>query len=392
MARAVFKEALDRPTAWQRLTGRWTALRLSRLPEPPLGADKVGVYVSALQHRRAEAALAPVVRALIWSDIRSRQYRPECLNWYTQAIRRYMDDERCNFYVAGLAFRGILSMVDDERNEVFGRILRPEWRDSPWWSKLELPRADLMQYVVRALLREDNAGEFSDENLGLFESALQSNLLDSETLWAASRALAAGYRRQGRRDEMARSVYRLVFDRVPEDVDNALWLGELLLSDGLSDGASVRVYEHLFQVLGEGRDADLAARRWAVAASSAYVGQGRVPSGSARLLREASVAHPDRSDFAVAAARAIASRAGDDLQDDEIEFVRDVWVRWGTDLGGPEAPTFPGLVAFLSSGTVRGRFPAGSDSGPHLGSRLLESGATVSTVRLGRVPVTEGVA
>jgi hypothetical protein len=388
MARTVFKEALDRPTGWQRLVGRWIAPRLASQPEPPLSADRVGHYVVALQHRRAESAGAPIVRALIWSDIRSRQFRPECLSWYTQAVRRYPMDERSNFYVAGLAFRGVLSMLDDERDEVYGRILRPEWRDSPWWSKLELPRADLMQYVVGNLLREAAGHRLSDPQMELLESAVQSNLLDRETLWTASAALAASYRHARRGDAMARSVYRLVFERMSEDIDNARWLGELLLSDDAFDGMSVKVFEHLFEALSARGEWD-EARHWAVAATRSFVRQGRVPSGSSRLLRVAAEAEPGRMEFAVAAARAIVARPEEHFADDDLEFVRDVWVRWGSEIGVRDEATFTGLVQYLSSENGVGDSVEGKSVAPVSGAVLVETGATVGTISWRRTDVRE---
>lgn len=378
MARTVFKEALDRPTGLQRLLGRWVAPRLASLPEPPLSADKVGHYVASLQHRRADASGSPIVRALIWSDIRSRQYRPECLFWYTQAVRRYPSDERSNFYVAGLAFRGILSMVDDERDEVYGRILRPEWRDSPWWTKLELPRADLMQYVVSTLLRDGRWDSLTEAQVELLESAVQSNLLDRETLWSASAALAASYRHARRADAMARSVYRLVFERMPDDIDNARWLGELLLSDDAFDGFSVKVFEHLFDVFSSNGESS-EARHWALAATRSFVRQGRYPSGASRLLRVASEAEPNRMEFAVAAARAIVARPEEHFADDDVEFVRDVWVRWGSEIGTRDELTFTGLVEYLTAESGSGERRREGMDGAAAGESLVEAGATVST-------------
>jgi len=389
MARTVFKEALDRPTGFQRLFGRWIAPRLASRSQPPISADVVGHYVVALQHRRADPSGAPIVLALIWSDIRSRQFRSECLSWYTQAIRRFPLDERSNFYVAGLAFRGILSMVDDERDEVYGRILRPEWRDSPWWNKLELPRADLMQYVVNTLLRDVDRDALTRSQIELLESAVQSNLLDRERLWSASSALAASYRHAGRNDPTARSVYRLVFDRIPEDLDNTRFLCALLHSDEVFDGASVKVFEHLFDTLSAmGEFAE--ARQWAVAGARSYIFQGRFPSRASAMLRVASETEPDRIEYAVAAARAIATLHEKNLAGDDLEFVRDVWVRWGSETGASDEMAFTGLVEYRGeesrSGIPRREIGSGLDEV----ESLIEAGATVAMGRWNEGIVSRG--
>jgi len=348
MARLVYNEATDRPTMGQRWFARWRAPRMAALPVPPVGPRHVGMYVAALRGMRPCASMAPIVRALIYSDIRSRQYRSECLGWYTQAVRMFPDDDICNFYVAGLAFRGILSLVDDERLEVFMRILRPKWRDSALWGRLELPRTDLMQFVVRTMLRETDTGGFPEERQQFLEGALQSNLLDPDTLWMAASALSSAYRRAGRTDAAAVSVCHLVFERVPSDSANAQYLGGILLREGAADSRALSVFRHLFDLATS--DADEAGRRrWSVAAAGVYGSQGRFPTNIGDLLRCAAETESGNREFGVAAALAVLAKPQSSIEPSDHAFVASVRSTWGPRGWAGSDPLWRMIDAFLGA-------------------------------------------
>lgn len=295
MARSVFKEAVVTPTLWQRVAGNMVAGRLIRSGNPPLTPEKVGFYVGALEGRRPNPAGAPVLRALIWADIRSRQFRRACLPWYPMAATRFPEDERCAFYVAGLVFHGLIPVEDSEREEAYVRILRPEWKASPYWAKLELPRLDLLRYMVRIIVDGGDPASLSAERQSVLESAMESNALQGEAHQQVVRFVAASYRAANRQDAQAESIYRYLFVHVPDDHENNQFLAELFLSRQSHDANTCVIYTRMVSSAEARGDAG-AAGFWGLHLARTYVAIDRIgPEVLPVLLRGLKTAPGERA-------------------------------------------------------------------------------------------------
>ncbi|MFM7320043.1 MAG: tetratricopeptide repeat protein [Armatimonadota bacterium] len=305
MARTVFKEAVIAPSPWQRASGSVVAAQLVKADPPPTTPEKVGFYVGALAGKRPSDAGARILRALVWADIRSRQYRREILPWYPLAARRFPDDERCNFYVAGLGFHGMLSLLDDEKEEVYARILRADWKVSPYWAKLELPRMDLLRYLVRSIVQSGDAAGMTEDRRTVLENAIEAHALEGDALQLAARTLAANYRANKRKDAQAESIYRYLFVHVPDDYDNNRYLADVFLARQSHDANACVVYTRMIEAA-EQREDRPSVDFWSLHLARVHVAQDRIGPDVLPVLLRGLRAAPGERPLEAAAVHSIA--------------------------------------------------------------------------------------
>ena len=296
MLKGVLKEIKQAPTLRQRLTGGVAAARLVKTESIPLTQDAVGSYYGALAgkkpeptHHSAQSSLAVVAKALLWADIKTRQFHPLCADWYRLTAEVFPDDERCVFYVAALYYHELIPGSAAERETILGRLMKPTWRESIYWSKLELPRSELLQRLADTL--DDTEIRITPERIPILEAAFDSSTLSDEQRITAARWLGVAYRASGRSDERAEIVYRYLFVHVPTDKENNQYLANLFAGRNLDNANACAVYARMVAEADQLGDQDAKAR-WSVRLSHAYIAQNRLGAEAVQPLQAALTVSP----------------------------------------------------------------------------------------------------
>ena len=83
MPKGILKDIKRPPTFWQRLAGGAISARKLKGGPPPLTPEAVNYYYGALVGKAPQVALARVAQALLWADIKARQFHSHCAAWYS---------------------------------------------------------------------------------------------------------------------------------------------------------------------------------------------------------------------------------------------------------------------------------------------------------------------
>ncbi|HVK04711.1 MAG TPA: hypothetical protein VM490_14620 [Armatimonadaceae bacterium] len=277
----------ESPSLWNSITGGIRAGAWVRAAsDPPLGADKAGVYAAALAAGtlRGEARRR-IARALLWCDAESLQYAPPRVPWYAEAFAEYPDDERCAFFVTGLAEAGALTNPEVAA-AAYAAVLRAPWLRSPWWAKLDLSRSAIARELAARYLAQPNN---RDPDRVTFVGSVYDELPDgSRDRIEMARYLCRAYRAEGRTDEKALKVYALVFNQGDdaEDSENDAHLAALYLEQERYDAGASAVFGRMArQAMRAGRAVEY--RLWLLRQARACIEMGRVDEGTLPVLREA---------------------------------------------------------------------------------------------------------
>ena len=280
MAKGVLKEIKQPPTLRQRLTSGAAVARLLKTDPISLSVDAVGSYYGALSGKKTDASnLSPenlqarTAQALLWADIKTRQFHSLCADWYLLAAAVFPDDERCAFYVGSLYYHGVIKATEAELAKALGMLMKPAWRDSIYWTRLDLPRNELLKRLTDSL--NDEAIRITPERLPVLEAAFDSSTLTEEQRVTTARWLGVAYRASGRSDDRAEIIYRYLFVHVASDTENNEYLANLFAGRELDDANACAVYARM--VSEADRAGDQAAKaRWSVRLSRAYIAQNRL--------------------------------------------------------------------------------------------------------------------
>ncbi len=317
-------------TLWQRLVGGYVGARFSKLPDPPLSADKTGFYLAALiaddKNDKSgggsgdDVQRAALLRCLVWTDVKAKQYRPTHLPWYREAAASNPSDERCLFFVAALARHGIIE-DDAVAARAFAAILKPEWAASPYWGRFDIGQKDLARDLARLyaetpddIFSRLSTGEQA-ERLAFVEEAYRESPERAPERAVLRAFLCRVYRAAQRTDEDAVAVYEAVFSDVPDDDANAVYFAELCAERERCDSLACAAYARMTNRAEEaGRDKE--AGTWAVRLARAYLTLGRFDEGTLSTYRQAVHLAPGDDVLEGAFLHALARRRGaeDDLE------------------------------------------------------------------------------
>lgn len=291
MPKGFLKELSAPPTLWQQLAGGYMAARLTKVENPPLSQEKVGFYYGALAGKKPNLAAPPdvslmrVVRALIWADCRTRQYRTRCLAWYPLAASTFADDERCAFYVAALCYHGALELEEGEQERLLGNLVRNEWRESGLWTKLDLPRTEIVKRLTDTFTDASDI-RITPERIPVLEAAFDSTTLTEAQRQTIASWLAVAYRASGRSDDRAEIIYRYLFLNNPDDLENNKYLANLFAGRGLGDANASVVYSRMVSQAEQEHD-EGARISWSVRLAHSYISQNRLGAEAVRPLQTA---------------------------------------------------------------------------------------------------------
>lgn len=291
-------------TTKQRLLGATFAAVWSRAETPPVSADRAGVYAAALAANVGGEARERIARCLVWCDCASGSYVLERFAWYLQAFAAFPEDERCAFFVAALCQSG----VGDEvvRREAYARLLRPDWSESAYWSRLKLLRAKIVGELAR-LYADEEDGATDKARVAVAEEALTQAEKPSEKRLLAG-FLCRAYRDAHRKDEAAEVVYRYIFNIEPDDAVNGFFLARLYNEQNNNDTHARTVYARAVE-LAEAADNGADAEAWAVRLARAHLALGQADEGTIAIYRRAVQASPGDEDLFAAYLCASARRA-----------------------------------------------------------------------------------
>lgn len=301
----------ETPSLWQRLSGRSAAVRWSRSAEPPVGAEKAGFYLAAL-----ESGSLPVedreriARCLLWCDAARASYAPTRVAWYEEAFRASPDDERSAFYIAALCQQGTIEDTEIAA-AAYRSLLRPAWQDSRYWQRFTLPQPRTIRFALASLYasRPADPAASTAEAIEAVETALEAVPDGHPDRRAYIRYLCQVYRAQGRTDETAESVYRWVFGREPGDTENCRYLAGIYIDQDRKDGPACAVYGRLAALADERGDTEEAGR-WTVRQARAYIALGRMDEGTIRAYERAAAFDPQDRTLAAAHLCALAKEYG----------------------------------------------------------------------------------
>jgi len=312
-------------TLWQRLVGGYLGARYSKLPDPPLSGDKTGFYLAALgagdkSDTGEDENRAALLRCLVWTDAKTKQFRPKYLHWYREAVSRNPTDERCLFFVAALARHEIL---EDKEAAIraFAAILKPEWAASPYWGRFDIAQKDLARDLARLYAAPDGpaysrlpASEQA-ERLAFVEETYSQTAERSPERAVLRAFLCRVYREANRADDDALAIYEATFADTPDDDANAVFFAEICAYGERCDSLACAVYARMTNFAEEeGRDKD--AGVWAVRLARAYLALGRFDEGTLSIYRQAVSLAPGDDVLEAAFLHALARRRGaeDDLE------------------------------------------------------------------------------
>nr|WP_309693528.1 hypothetical protein [Armatimonas sp.] len=273
MAKGIFKEIKQPPTLWQCLVGGAKAARHLKAANTPLTPDAVVHYYSALVGKAPQPTLARVAKALLWADMKTRQFHSRCASWYPLAAEAFPEDERCAFYVAALYHHGLITPSSAALEQSVGRLMKPDWRESIYWNKLDLPRHEILKRMTDCLDEEDI--RITPERLPILEAAFDSTTLTEEQRIRVARWLGVAYRASGRSDDRAEIIYRYLFIHVPEDKENNQYLANLFSGRDLDDANACAVYLRMFTEANKENKQEARAY-WSLRLSRAYIAQNRL--------------------------------------------------------------------------------------------------------------------
>lgn len=280
MAKGIFKDVIQPPTLQQRLGSNMIVSLVGKAENLPLTPDKLGYYYAALADKKPDPSKTPdpillkVARALVWADYKARLYRSRCLPWYPLLADAFPEDDRCAFYVAALCFHEILTVEASEQERFWGNLMRPSWQDSPLWSKLDLPRNELLKRLIDSF---SDAAEIriTPERLPILEAAFESASLSDKQRLTTARWLAVAYRASGRSDDRAEIIYRYLFLQDPDDTINNAYLANLFVGRSLADGNASVVYARMIAQTEKEQNKEAQAA-WSARLARIYVSQGRL--------------------------------------------------------------------------------------------------------------------
>jgi tetratricopeptide (TPR) repeat protein len=289
MAKGVLKDIKQPPSLWQRLLGGFKAARLTKAESPALTPDAVTYYYAALVGKTPQPGLARVARALLWADIKARQFHSLCKDWYPLAAEAFPDDERCAFYVAALYYHGFLTPESSQLEKVLGGLMKVAWRDSGYWSKLDLPRTELLKRLTDAIAGDEI--RITPERLPVLEAAFDATSLTEEQRITTARWLGVAYRASGRSDDRAEIVYRYLFLNVADDDENNEYLANLFAGRGLDDANACAVYSRMVTIADKRGDQSSKAQ-WSLKLSNTYIAQNRLGAEAIMPLQAALSVRP----------------------------------------------------------------------------------------------------
>lgn len=289
MAKGVLKDIKQPPSLWQRLIGGFMAARLTKLDSPSLAPDAVVHYYSALLGKAPQAGQARIARALLWADIKARQFHSLCKDWYPLAAEVFPDDERCAFYVAALYYHDLLTPDEGAYEKMLSRIMNTAWRDSGYWSKLDLPRVELLKRITDSLA--DDEIHITPERLPVLEAAFDAPSLTDEQRITTARWLGVAYRASGRSDDRAEIIYRYLFINVPDDHENSEYLANLFAGRQLDDANACAVYARMVTLADKQGDQG-AKVQWSLRLSNTYIAQNRLGAEAIMPLQAALSVRP----------------------------------------------------------------------------------------------------
>ena len=297
MAKNVLKDVKQAPTIKQRLMGGIVAARLLKSEGTPLTPDAVGNYYGALagkkpdtSHRSPENMQARIAQALLWADIKTRQFHSLCADWYLLAAEVFPDDERCVFYVAALYQHGLIQASATAQEKMLGVLMKSIWRESAYWIRLSLPRNELLKALADTL--NDEEIRITPERLPILEAAFDSSTLTEAQRITTARWLGVAYRASGRSDDRAEIIYRYLFVHVSEDKENNEYLASLFAGRELDDANACAVYARMVQEADKVNDHDAKAR-WSVRLSRAFIAQNRLGAEAIQPLQAALTITPN---------------------------------------------------------------------------------------------------
>jgi tetratricopeptide (TPR) repeat protein len=284
MAKGVLKDIKQPPTLWQRLIGGVMSARLTKAENPSLALDAVGYYYGALLGKAPHPGQARVVRALLWADIKARQFHSLCKDWYPLAHTSFPEDERCAFYVAALYHHGLLIPAPEEQDKLLSRLMKSGWRDSGYWSKLDLPRVELLKRLTDTL--GDDEIRITPERLPVLEAAFDTPSLTEAQRINTARWLGVAYRAMGRSDDRAEIIYRYLFVNVADDDENSEYLANLFVGRELDDANACAVYARMVTIADKRGDTATKAQ-WSLRLSHTYITQNRLGAEAIMPLQAA---------------------------------------------------------------------------------------------------------
>lgn len=273
MPKGILKDIKRPPTFWQRLAGRVMSARKLKGANTPLTPEAVNYYYGALAGKAPQVALARVAQALLWADIKARQFHSHCAAWYPLAVDVFPDDERCVFYVAALYYHGLITPDSVALEKSIGRLMKPEWRDSGYWSKLDLPRQELLKRMTNGLDEDDF--RITPERLPVLEAAFDSPTLTEEQRIRVARWLGVAYRASGRSDDHAEIIYRYLFLHAPDDKENNQYLADIFAGRELDNSNACAVYLRMVTEADRSQSHDARAY-WSLRLSRAYIAQNQL--------------------------------------------------------------------------------------------------------------------
>jgi tetratricopeptide (TPR) repeat protein len=320
MSRAILKEINQKPSLWQLLSGSIVANLLIRGENPPINAEKLGFYVAALNNKKPEESKAKIARTLLWADFRTKSYRPKLADWYLFAAEIFPDDEKSAFYAAALLHHQLHTVPESVKESIFVRLMRPEWADSASWSRLELPRAELL-HTLMDVYSNDKDGDsvrVTPERMPILDAAFDNPNLQHDVRLSVARSLGVSYRSVGRSDERAEIVSRFLFVHCPKDEENNQFLAQVFAGRHREDVNASVVYGRMVMLATEqGNESERI--RWSQSLAKTYIALNQVNSVAVPVLQDALKAEPENRLLEAALAYAIAH---DNLQDTDTELLK----------------------------------------------------------------------
>jgi tetratricopeptide (TPR) repeat protein len=281
MAQPPLKQNDTPPGIKDRIAGALRARRWAALEEPPTSPENAGAYLAALEKTGDEGRTA-LERALLHCDLKSRTFRPSCRDAYLSAAMAYPDDERCQFYIAALAYHELIEVDPGQRERYLVRLLKPDWRRSALWTRLQLSR----DAALAALSRQKGG------DVQLLEAAFRAAPERSEERRRIGQRLAELYRAEGRCDDEALALARYLFVNEPDDIENTAFLADWKVKEGSADGDTILILERALQQA-QSRGDSASEERWSGRLAAVYLATGRVDNGAFAVLRTASRLRPE---------------------------------------------------------------------------------------------------
>jgi len=300
----------ETPSLWHKLSGAATAARWCRSADPPIGSDKAPAYAAALAggglpaETRHRAALY-----LLWCDAARSSFDPARLAWYQDAFRSNPSDERAAFFIAALCYQGVIH-DSQVALEAYQAVLRPDWHHSKYWTSFALPQKNLV-FTLASLYTTMPAEHTAAEPgaVEIVEAALEQSPETSPERRNYIRCLSQIYREQGRKDDVAESVYRWMFQREQGDVENCRFLALLNEERHANDGPACAIYGRMAAIAEEIGD-EAEAGHWLRRLAHAFITQGRMDGGTVATFERAAAYDPADREIAAAWLYALALEYG----------------------------------------------------------------------------------